>query len=193
MAIWVNIHRTANPLEELEKYLKNPNKCMYCGKIILLADGQRICDLKRKTFCNTSCAAKFNNHKRKITTSDITTICPTCGGKKSRNGRLCRICSRDEKLLGQFYKITKGELFKSRGYFNARSLIQGHALAMWKRFGSKSICTVCGYNNYVEVCHIKSVSSFSDSATVLEINDINNLVSLCPNHHWEYDHGVLKL
>jgi predicted restriction endonuclease len=95
--------------------------------------------------------------------------------------------------LGERYKITKGELFKARGYFNARSLIQGHALSIWKRFGTENMCSICRYDKYTEVCHIKAVSSFSDNATILEINNISNLISLCPNHHWEYDHGILKL
>lgn len=49
------------------------------------------------------------------------------------------------------------------------------------------------YTNYCEVCHIKPVNGFSDESLVSEINDINNLVALCPNHHWEFDHGLLQL
>jgi len=37
------------------------------------------------------------------------------------------------------------------------------------------------------------VSDFPDAALIAEINDIANLVALCPNHHWEFDHGVLTL
>lgn len=43
------------------------------------------------------------------------------------------------------------------------------------------------------MAHIKAVSEFSDDTLISEINDINNLVGLCPNHHWEYDHGLLNL
>jgi len=35
----------------------------------------------------------------------------------------------------------------------------------------------------VEIAHIKAVSEFGDSATLKEINHIDNLVGLCPNHH----------
>jgi predicted restriction endonuclease len=58
---------------------------------------------------------------------------------------------------------------------------------------SVSGCEVCGYNTHVEVCHIKSVSSFSDDTLITEINSIDNLVGLCPNHHWEFDNGKIKL
>jgi predicted restriction endonuclease len=26
-----------------------------------------------------------------------------------------------------------------------------------------------------------------------EVNDLSNLVYLCPNHHWELDNGIIKL
>jgi hypothetical protein len=25
------------------------------------------------------------------------------------------------------------------------------------------------------------------------VNSLDNLVGLCPNHHWEFDHGLLQL
>ena len=34
---------------------------------------------------------------------------------------------------------------------------------------------------------------FDDNNTIAEINDISNLIGLCPNHHWEYDNGLLDL
>ena len=58
------------------------------------------------------------------------------------------------------------------------------------RMGGK--CEICGYNKYVEISHKKQVFEFSDNITLEEINDINNLIALCPNHHWELDHNVLK-
>jgi len=55
-------------------------------------------------------------------------------------------------------------------------------------------CAICGYTNHYEICHIKSVSSFPpDALIVKEINNINNLIALCPNHHWEFDNDILKL
>ena len=36
------------------------------------------------------------------------------------------------------------------------------------------------------------MSDFSDDAKISEINDIRNLIALCPNHHWEFDNGKLS-
>lgn len=47
------------------EYLLNPNKCKFCGNIILIKDGQRPSEVKKKKFCNSSCSSKYNNNKRK--------------------------------------------------------------------------------------------------------------------------------
>jgi len=39
----------------------------------------------------------------------------------------------------------------------------------------------------------KAVSSFPDSAYLEEINSSDNILVLCRNHHWEFDHGLLLL
>lgn len=54
-------------------------------------------------------------------------------------------------------------------------------------------CAICGYDKHIEIAHIKAVSDFEDSVKISEINSINNLIALCPNHHWEYDNNILKL
>lgn len=64
---------------------------------------------------------------------------------------------------------------------------------MYKSSGKPYCCAICGYSTHIEIAHIKAVSDFEDSATIAEINSIDNLIALCPNHHWEYDNGILKL
>lgn len=89
---------------------------------------------------------------------------------------------------------TKGEVFKScRNWQSARSIIRKDAERIISRSDIELKCKVCFYTNHVEVCHIKSVSSFSDESTIDDINNIDNLVLLCPNCHWEFDNNLLKL
>ena len=76
--------------------------------------------------------------------------------------------------------MTKGELFGCRkNWQSARTAIRKLADSIF-------------YNKHIEIAHIKGVSEFSDDSLVSEINDINNLVALCPNHHWEFDSGQLS-
>lgn len=50
----------------------------------------------------------------------------------------------------------------------------------------------CGYSKHVETAHRRGVADFPNTALVSEINDLANLVGLCPTHHWEFDHKKLE-
>lgn len=63
----------------------------------------------------------------------------------------------------------------------------------WNKDLRKLPCQVCGYEKHVELAHIKPVSEFEDSAKLYAVNSPDNILVLCRNHHWEFDHGMLKL
>lgn len=89
--------------------------------------------------------------------------------------------------------VTKGELiekYKSPKY--ARAAIARDARRVFEREGKPKRCFICGYNKHVEICHIRGVSSFGNEDFIGVINDPNNLMALCPNHHWEFDNNILE-
>lgn len=91
------------------------------------------------------------------------------------------------------FSLTKKEVFsKSKNWQSARTCIRKIASKIFSSSGNSRKCIICGYDKHIEIAHIKSISSFSDDSLISEINDINNLVALCPNHHWEFDNGVLS-
>ena len=101
------------------------------------------------------------------------------------------ICLNETNLI---LDKAKGELFENRkNWQSARGSIQKNARSTYFENTVSPKCEICGYSHHVEVAHIKPVSEFSKTATIREINSIDNLIGLCPNHHWEYDHGILKL
>lgn len=158
--------------EALIRYYENPNICKQCCNIILVPDNTRVSDTRVKKFCNRKCASIFNNHKRAK---------PKIIIKKARQCNL--------RL-----NITKQELFDRRAnYQSARSCIRNNASKVFYSKNKYPKCSVCGYDKHIEVAHIKSVSSFSGNALIYEINDISNLIGLCPNHHWEFDNGLLDI
>lgn len=55
------------------------------------------------------------------------------------------------------------------------------------------VCRTCGYDKFVQCCHIKAVAKFPRDTLVAVVNHPENLVLLCPNCHWEFDHGLLSL
>ena len=124
-------------------------------------------------------------------------------GKLSANTRLLIKQKCNELNISfheRFYElfkvkdITKKELFESRkNWQSARTYIQKLARQTFYQHNKKPKCFVCGYDKHIEVAHIKPVANFDDSTTIDQINSIDNLIGLCPNHHWEFDNGLLEI
>jgi hypothetical protein len=152
----------------LNNYYSNPNICKFCNKILEVKDHQKVSYVRTKEFCNTRCSALL---REQLT-------------KKPKYVRI------DKTMATR----TKGELFENRSnYQSARTAIQRHARFVFKEQEPNPSCQVCNYSTHVEVAHRQSVSSFPSETLISEINSISNLIGLCPNHHWEFDNGVLKL
>jgi hypothetical protein len=183
----------------LELYYKDPNFCNTCGETIHVGENQKVSSVRKKKFCNQSCAAKKNNlgvrRNKKVLYKEKT--CSSCNtlfkvertpcGEFSKN-KYCGSCKNDLPTR------TKGEVFnKHSSWTYARSTIGSHARNTYTKSGKGLFCFICGYNLHVDICHIKSVSEFSDDSQIREINSMDNLVALCKNHHWEFDNGLLDL
>ena len=135
--------------------------------------------------------------------TDYTNMARALGyGKNINNNVRIKIKQRLEQLGLPPYDyrtditaLTKKELFLHRksSYQNARSAIVKHARRVYQNSDKPKQCIICGYDKHYEVAHIKAVADFSDDTLVSEINSKNNLIALCPNHHWEYDNGLLDL
>lgn len=188
-----------------EEYIKKPNRCLNCNNEILPKDNQRISDVKRKKFCNSSCSASYNNKNREIKYSIKEGICKICGDtikfsynkdKQYYNKReFCDKCRyipvANTKSNTKYDKedISLKDL-KSNPYY--KSAIRNQARRLY--FDNNEYkCKVCGYDKHVEVAHIKAIADFADNNMLSEINDLSNLIGLCPNHHWEFDNGHLAL
>lgn len=164
------IRGEAQKKEALERYLNNPNYCKQCG--LMMPPNQKFSHIRKKKFCDRKCSFIFRSQNKKEKPIKTTVLKP----KRPST-----------------WEYTKGDLFKkSKNWQTARSRIRQHASDTFHSLGN-GVCKNCEYEKYVEVCHIKSVSSFPDETSILEINNPENLVGLCPNCHWEFDHGLLNL
>ncbi len=146
-------------------------------------------------FCSRSCAASFNNRNTKRIkmkpmekTVKKYSKCNQCGIDLNYKKRrmLCEECkdtSKDQTLA----QVAYDKHHKSSCW----ALVRSRARAVMKN--KTQICTKCGYDKHVEVAHIKPIQSFELYTLVSEVNDENNLILLCPNCHWEYDHGLFTL
>ena len=180
----------------LQKYYSNPNHCLACKNIIHIKNDERCVCARKKKFCSHTCAAIYNNRNRKRKIYQHS-LCQSCGvevkNKSNYVRKFCSICLKKYTLHGKdICGMSKKDLF-SKDYFIGRSTIQSHARRLYAKSEKPKHCIICGYSKHFQTSHIKSVSSFQDTALVSEINSLDNLVALCPLHHWEFDHGLLTL
>ncbi len=158
----------------LEKYYINPSVCKYCNKIIEPKEGQNLGEVRIKQFCNHTCSASYNNVNR---------------ARKAKPSKPALPKVKFDRLQQK----TKGEIFKIRkNWQSARTEIRRHAVHIYSTHNTGS-CINCGYSKHIEICHIKAVSEFEDSTLVTQINDVNNLIGLCPNCHWELDNNIITI
>lgn len=121
-----------------------------------------------------------------------TYYCPKCGvelgvGPKFNRKKCCDACNPNIK---DWSKITLEETREKRNY-QINSRIRELARKVFEKSGIEKKCVNCGYDKHIEICHIKGISEFDGNTPISEINDINNIIALCPNCHWELDHNIL--
>ena len=161
-------------------YYENPVQCLACDKVIEVGD-QRVCLIRKRKFCNKSCAAIFNNShvpKRKR-------ACPHC--------HLCGaeiVCDpKQRRIRCDTCGDALGNKMKKEAH---REDISEHARRTYAKTHKDIVCERCSYNFYVEIAHVTPVHKFPGDTLVKVINDPANLKALCRNHHWEFDHGGFK-
>jgi hypothetical protein len=148
-------------------------------------------------FCSRSCSASWNNSKtpkRKLKVH----YCNDCSRKIDRrtwieSTRLCKSCinAKDikNKTLGEYKEknSVKGK-HPSWVFSGVRGLNRN-----WNKDLISKPCAKCGYDKHVELCHIRALSDFPDSALLSEVNHSDNNIQLCRNCHWELDNGILDI
>lgn len=144
---------------------------------------------KNPKFCSRQCAATVNNSK--IPKRIKTKKCIDCQELIKADRKRCTKCNKifknstQRNTIGYYRNLfaEKGTMHKSATYNNVRQLARQYNPKL------KDVpCAICGYKFHTEICHIKPLSTFPDSALISDINHPDNLVALCRNCHWELDH-----
>lgn len=178
----------------LEEYYNNPNTCLECKKIIEVQKDKvgknKISYALLKKFCTRECYLINIRNKSKNTPSRRHNKCE-CGGVKKITSKVCKKCRGGNVPISEStYKSYKD---RYNDWWSARVPIARNARRVYSASDKPKRCMNCGYDKHYQVCHIKAVSEFDDNTLIKEINDLSNLVALCPNCHWEFDNNLLKL
>lgn len=183
------------------EYYKNPNHCENCREVIQFT--RCLSDTRRKRFCNSSCAAIFNNKKypkRKRNPEHLydshghfKDICPVCDEFKCRDAKMCMECKKALALEERYQTSVKDFVYNNGNARVKYSQIRKIARQFIELWEIPFVCIVCGYDKHVHVCHIRPIAEFEKLGRIIDVNNPSNLICLCPNHHWELDHGHLDI
>lgn len=112
-----------------------------------------------------------------------------CPEHKS-SGSNAKVIDRGKMKWNQY---TKSELLADLSYTHAQTVIRRDARRVYIRSGKPQSCAVCNYDTFYDVAHIRAVKDYPEDTVIGDLNQIDNLVALCPNHHKEYDAGLIEL
>lgn len=141
---------------------------------------------KRRKYCSRRCAAIVNNsnHPKNPKRGK----CKDC--EKAIYAQRVR-CMECHKLWKKSEDIQDKTLDEMRYHGTQRANMFG-AIRWRARKIAKELnwteCSICGYDKHIEIAHKKPISDFEGNTLVSIINSKDNLLALCPNCHWEYDH-----
>jgi hypothetical protein len=151
------------------------NKCLHCQKPTTNAK-----------YCSRSCAVTSNNSKHPRRTKSKVCDFEGCSEIIFSSRKFC-----SEHRYG-------GRRFETIGDLRAAAKYQVNAYARYfaRNWARQNLdltkCAVCDYRTHIEIAHIEPLAKFPDDTPIAETY-INNVIGLCPNHHWEFDNGYLVL
>lgn len=123
-------------------------------------------------------------------------LCPICGKEKTIVSELCKDCRKKQKRQN-IKNRTLGSFIDGHKYLAIKcSDIRKDARRTIEESNKEKVCAYChnhDFDQILEVHHIKGILEFDSSTTIGDVNDINNLVWLCPNHHKMLEMGLITL
>jgi hypothetical protein len=141
-----------------------------------------------RRFCSRSCSNRATPPRR--TKTKTCTSCPTLIEAKHR---YCSECRPTRDTIDAQYLERKICDFVKNAKYQVNAQLRTLSRATYKASGRPYACQVCGYSTHVEICHIKDIHQCDPNDTIGSICELSNLVALCRNHHWEFDHGHIGI
>lgn len=166
--------------------MKQTYPCKTCTKLVARTSS----NVRGNVFCSKSCAAIHNN--KVYPKKSNPTFCVDCGKKVRHNiTTRCQKCHINSQYFIENMTLEQATIKVKDN--NRYTKIRQNARRKYLQSNRPKECEHCGYSNHFEICHIKDISEYSKDTLVSDINNLNNLIALCPNHHWELDNNLIKV
>jgi hypothetical protein len=124
----------------IEAYYSNPNKCCKCDAVIQVGE-QKVAEVRKKKFCNQSCAAAFNN--RGIARNPE-------GPKRQHKEYHCKVCNLVLDTKRRYCDDCRHGRFSEVRYEQLRveeSVAERLRIAGWEIFSPTVVCDRVGIKN----------------------------------------------
>ncbi len=168
--------------ETIDEYNLSPNICKYCRKPIFAKYEDKICNIKRKMFCNSSCSVSYSNSTSYKRPKSQKYYCINCGKELYTGKKYCSTHCQNEYKYHDFIKKWKNNEVKADGKETTtwKSISRYIRRYLFEKYDNK--CSQCGWSKMnptsntipLEIEHIDGNANN---------NDENNLTLLCPNCH----------
>lgn len=107
---------------------------------------------------------------------------------------MCRSCWEELNGIGN---KTLGYYTSGQKYLSSKCQeIRTNARRVLESSEREKVCQYCHNHEFdaiLEVHHLKGILEFDEDTLIKEINNENNLVWLCPNHHIMLEKGLISL
>lgn len=142
-------------------------KCPVCSKVFYTQLS------KARKFCSTKCCSIYRDKK-------VVKLCSTCGNKISRSAS-----NFDNKNgLNDIYFCSSKCYFDHRASRPTKSTFRSRSVKGRTKILYSNSCYLCGWSRHVEYAHIVPARL---NGTI----KLDNIVTLCPNHHTLFDRNKL--
>ena len=170
--------------------------CSACGKEVTRAQSEIKKAKTDNIFCNRSCSATYNNKITKLKhglnivkeyeCSQCNKVFKSDDGIINKHTTCSTVCWQEAEMKTKTIKDT------IRIGTNRYNLIRQNARSYSKYIYPRH-CMLCSYDKHIEVCHVKDIKDFDVNLSMYEVNNKYNLIHLCPNCHWEFDHDLINI
>jgi 5-methylcytosine-specific restriction endonuclease McrA len=181
-------------------HINRKNKCSVDELNIIEIDSDFNCEYCKKTFSIRSnlnrhlktCKVKKQNLEKELDKQKNNEIEEKYKKlllekyKKLLSEKNEKIKSIEEKLENTINNVSKLIDKKILGNVSVET-IRSQARKLYKSKFPDMKCVHCKHPGSTQVCHIKAISEFDNFSLVSDINNLKNLIGLCPNCHIDLD------
>lgn len=154
----------------VNEYNMHPQHCQYCGKVLTFKR-------RFRKFCNSSCAAKFNN---KLRNKKLAIKCLNCGKEISKQNTkfCCNKCQQEYQFKQHVFIVDKMGKFNAIQYKTGIKEVNRVFVRKYLEYKHGHKCSICGNTHWLGKPILLIVDHIDGN---IENYNVNNYRLVCSN------------